>query len=324
MYGSVGKTAVAGRELSTNQAILGINVTKPELLHLRYLHRWFDHQQPALIAGARGVTQKNISATIVRSLKIALPPLGEQRRIATILDKADAIRRKRQETIQLTEELLQSLYVHTVGSDNPKYLTWQPRSIASLAMQRKGSIRSGPFGSALKHSEFVDKGIAVLGIDNAVQNRFAWGQRRYITEEKYVGLTRYRVYPQDVIVTIMGTTGRSAVVPDSIPESITTKHLATITLNQERALPEYVSQAIHRDPFLLRQISVRNRGAIMAGLNLGLIKELKLRVPPLKLQRRFQEEVTALRAVESRLSQVAGETDDLFNSLVQRAFRGNL
>ena len=185
-------------------------------------------------------------------------------------------------------------------------------------------IRSGPFGSALKHSEFVDEGIAVLGIDNAVQNRFAWDQRRYITPEKYESLRRYRVFPGDVIVTIMGTTGRSAVVPQDIPEAITTKHLATITLDPAKACPQYVSHAIYRDDYLLHQVALRNRGAIMAGLNLGLIRELEVRLPPLPLQQRFADEVAAVEATRLQLLDAISDTDTLFSSLLQRAFRGEL
>jgi type I restriction enzyme S subunit len=119
-------------------------------------------------------------------------------------------------------------------------MSWEPFSIESLAKDERGSIRSGPFGSALLHSEFVDEGIAVLGIDNAVKNNFQCAERRFITREKYEELRRYRVCPKDVIIAIMGTTGRSAVVPDDIREAITT---VSITCDLHKVLPEVFSFA---------------------------------------------------------------------------------
>ena len=109
-----------------------------------------------------------------------------------MLDKAEAIRRKRERAVAKGNEFLKSVYVQRLGHLNMDYTDWPSYSVEQLADKRKGSIRSGPFGSALRHGEFVDEGIAVLGIDNAVQNRFTWGERRFITEEKYEGLRGYR------------------------------------------------------------------------------------------------------------------------------------
>ena len=268
--------------------------------------------------------QKRVPTDFVKRFKIPLPPLAEQKRIAAILDKADAIRRKRQEAIALTEEFLRSAYIDMVGPGHPDYESWPEVEMKTLALEGKGNMRTGPFGSALKHSEFVDEGIAVLGIDNAVQNRFAWSQRRFITPAKYEGLKRYTVRPNDVIVTIMGTTGRSAVVPADIPLAITTKHLATITVDSRKAVPEYVSNAVHRDPVVLHQIAMRNRGAVMPGLNLGIIKELKVRLPPLSQQQLFDTALKEARQLERRLQSNNDTSNNLFNSLVQRAFRGEL
>jgi type I restriction enzyme S subunit len=264
--------------------------------------------------------QQRVPTSFLADWRIPVPSLPEQRRLAAILDKANAVRRKRKEAIALTEELLHAVFLDMVGPGARGYSTWDMRSIESLAASRPNSMRTGPFGSDLLHSEFVDEGVAVLGIDNAVQNRFAWGERRFVTPEKYERLRRYTVFPGDVIVTIMGTTGRSAVVPEDIPPAITTKHLATITLERSQAEPEFVSQALFRHPEALRQIAAANRGAIMSGLNLGLIKSLCVPVPPLERQREFAKATARIRAMTGQLETAQATTHTLFGSLVARAF----
>lgn len=320
---SIGKVGIVREPMYTNEAIAALPARKPERVEPRFLYHALG--QMDLVGGTdRAVMGRTLNSAKLARLAVPLPPLAEQRRIADILDKADAIRRKRKEAIALTDELLRSAFLVTVGPLNPDHGTWPLRRIESLAVQRKGSIRSGPFGSALKHSEFVEQGIAVLGIDNAVQNRFAWSERRYITPQKYEALRRYSVFPGDVIITIMGTTGRTAVVPADIPEAITTKHLASITLNPRAARPEYLAHAVHTDPHVLRQIRARDRGAVMDGLNLGLIKELEVRLPPIHQQDAFEQQVAVIRRARQRLLTSLNDDDHLFNSLVQRAFRGEL
>jgi len=293
------------------------NVAAPEyLVHLL-------RSRAFLLYAAKHSTRTNIpkiNREALRGYEVELPPLPEQRRIAAILDKADSIRRKRQQAIRLAADLLQSAYLRMVGPDNEDYAHWPVRRIEQLANPQPGSMRTGPFGSALRHSEFVEEGIAVLGIDNAVQNRFAWAERRFITREKYVAMARYTVKPGDVIITIMGTTGRSAVVPDDVPVAISTKHLATITVNRRLVHPEFLSNAIHRDPHVISQIESRNRGAIMAGLNLGLIRSLDVCLPPIDVQARFAAVIDGVRRLEARCQLVTNQVDHLFHSLVQRAF----
>lgn len=327
IVGTIGKIAFVPPQLD------GGNITQcsvriranPKTVDARYLSWALDsprvRRQYDEYRFGSGVPRLNVGH--VRAIQIPHPPLPEQRTIADILDKADAIRRKRNEAIALTEDLLRSTFLEMVGPAAQEYGKWPVRTIESLAASAPNSMRTGPFGSDLLHSEFVDEGIAVLGIDNAVQNRFAWGERRFITPEKYERLRRYTVLPGDVIVTIMGTTGRSAVVPDDIPSAITTKHLATITLDRQQAEPEFVSQALFRHPEVLRQIAAANRGAIMNGLNLGLIKALRIPVPPPERQREFARVTTRIRSLASRMD---GHRHDesLFNSLVARAFSGQL
>ncbi|WED62142.1 hypothetical protein [Vibrio alginolyticus] len=75
---------------------------------------------------------------------------------------------------QELNNLARSVFIDMFGSKAQGYSEWPLHKIEELAESKKGSMRTGPFGSDLKHSEFVDEGIAVIGIDNAVKNEFAW------------------------------------------------------------------------------------------------------------------------------------------------------
>jgi type I restriction enzyme S subunit len=261
----------------------------------------------------------------VERISVPITSEAEQIRIANLLDKVEVLIAQRKQHLQQLDDLLKSVFLEMFGPSASGYSDWEMVEIKDLAAPHKGAMRTGPFGSNLLHSEFTDVGdVAVLGIDNAVQNRFAWSERRYITNEKYFELSNYRIFPGDVIVTIMGTIGRSAVVPSDIPLAINTKHLAAITLNQEIAEPVFLSYSIHSSPFILNQFKSKNRGAIMSGLNLGLIKETKLKHPPIELQRKFSEIHARVDDLKISCQASITDLDALYEGLSQRAFKGEL
>ncbi len=257
--------------------------------------------------------------------ELLVPDLQTQQQIVEALDRAQSLIEKRKESIELLDELLQATFLDMFGKSNPDFDKWEEASISALALQEKGSMRTGPFGSNLRHSEFIHNGeVAVLGIDNAVDNTFKWKKRRFITLKKYENLKRYTVYPRDVIITIMGTLGRSAVIPEGIPLAINTKHLACITLDESKCNPFYLAYSIHSNPFITFQMKSRSRGAVMDGLNLGIIKDLKLKKAPIDLQNQFEHLYTKIEERKSQLIKSWNWLEELFQSLLQRAFHGDL
>lgn len=271
---------------------------------------------------AQSTTVPSLRKSELAQIPIPLPPIEEQRRIAAVLDAADALRAKRRMAIAKLDSLTQAIFIDMFGDSG--WDTWRTSSVAELATSERGSIRTGPFGSQLLHEEFVDDGpVAVLGIDNAVENRFAWGKRRSISAEKYEQLKRYTVKPGDVLVTIMGTCGRTAIVPDDIPLSINTKHLCCITLDHDRCLPAFLWACLRFHPAVLTQLGA-TRGAVMPGLNMGLIKRAKIPVPPIEMQDRFARQKKHAEQQMEKSTAHLDNLDILFASLQQRAFRGEL
>lgn len=273
--------------------------------------------------GAAG--HKRVPAEFLETFEVPKWPLDDQIRIAHLLCKVEGLVAQRKQHLRQLDDLLRSVFLEMFGPDSPGHETWPQVEIRELAAEHKGAMRTGPFGSNLLHSEFTSVGdVAVLGIDNAVQNRFAWGERRFISDEKYQELQGYRIFPGDVIVTIMGTIGRSAVIPDDIPVAINTKHLAAITLNREVANPLFLSYSIHSSPFVRKQFASKNRGAIMSGLNLGLIKETKIKRPPIELQNRFADIHGQVDKLRSSYLQSLCNLEALYGTLSQQAFKGEL
>lgn len=271
-----------------------------------------------------GATIPHVSKQYLTKLQVPLPPLETQKQIATILEKADNLRKQCQQVEQNLNALAQSVFLGMVGPDSPAYQSWSKCPIGSLLEEKKSAARTGPFGSDLKHSEFVDDGVSVLGIDNAVNNRFEWNQLRYISAEKYQKLSRYRVYPQDVLITIMGTTGRSAVVPDDVPLAISTKHLATLTLNRKVAEPIFISWSIHSHPSVLQQIRQANKGAVMNGLNLGIIKALEISLPPIEIQKEYVKIKSIIDNNQKINQRRYRQICKLYGSLLEKSFNGEL
>lgn len=263
--------------------------------------------------------QRRVPAAYLEELGVPLPPIDEQRRIAAILDKVAELRDARLRTIDALGDLAKQAFQAEIAGERG----WPTVTIGELATAR-GAIRTGPFGSQLLHSEFVDEGVAVLGIDNAVTNEFRWAQRRFITEEKYRQLKRYTVHPGDVIITLMGTCGRTAVVPSDIPLAINTKHLCCITPDDDKCLPEFLHASFLWQPLAQSHLKRSTKGGIMDGLNMGIIKEVPVLLAPLDEQLRIVDRLGRQRASLNRARAALDALDRLHAALQVRAFKGGL
>lgn len=294
-----------------------IAILRPnESVYAPYLGMVLQSKYQMIRDACTGATIPHVSKPFLTRMKIPLPSISEQERIAAILDKANEIKKSINNVTEVREQLMLSTFYEMFHSDSSLRSDWIAMNIEELAVQRKNSMRTGPFGSNLLHSEFVDEGIPVLGIDNVVDNVFKWKKERYITEEKYRSLERYTVFPGDLLITIMGTVGRTAVCPDDLPVCINTKHLACITLNRELVHPFFVSYSLRHDQEILMQIQLKNRGAIMDGLNLTLIKSLKLAVPPIKLQHQFVEIMNRILDLDEQIECAENTTLSLTQELL--------
>ena len=278
-----------------------------------------------------GTRMPRANVNEIMNFDINLPTLPEQKRIIAILDEVfagiDKAVANTEKNIANVRELYENIIINRIVGD-PDTKDWSFSLVKDLAKSKKGSIRTGPFGSQLLHSEFVEDGVSVLGIDNVVKNKFLWGKRRYINYKKYKELEKYTIKPFDVLISIMGTCGRCAVVPEDIPLSINSKHLCCITLDQKKCIPDFLHSYFLYHPIARKYLKLNSKGSIMSGLNMGIIKELPVRLPSLQEQRNIIEAIKELSSQSQQIEQIYQQKisalTELKQSLLQKAFSGEL
>ncbi len=261
-----------------------------------------------------GSTMKHVNRNEFLGTKIPLPPLEEQRHIAAILDKADAVRRKRQEAIALTEELLRSAFLEMFGDPvtNPK--GWEMATVGDVV----SDVRDGPHVSP----EYSDEGIPILSTRNIRPARLVMEDMKYVSEKTYSKLVKqFKPQHGDVLLTKGGTTGFAKAVDWDWSFAIWV-HLAALRPTK-RIRPEFLEAALN-SPSCYKQSQLYTHGIANRDLGLSRIRKIQLSLPPLHLQEQYcnlrQRLSKQLATQENSLS----ESDHLFNSLLQRAFRGEL
>ena len=268
-----------------------------------------------------GSTQVHMRAREYKEIKIPLPPLEEQKRIAAILDKADALRRKRQQAIDLTDKLLRSIFLDMFGESQSD---WKTVAFGEVAATGKNTFVNGPFGSNLLTSELKDEGVPVLYIQDVRDGRYNRRSNKHVTELKADELSSCNVFPGDVLVAKVGDPpGAAAVYPESEPNAIVTQDVVRIRPNLERATPEFIAG------FLNSSIGERWLAPIIveatrSRFGLGEIKKMSFNMPPVSLQSEYSVIHKRIESERHTFIQALEASNHLFDSLSQKAFRGEL
>ena len=307
-------------EASANQSVTGI---LPSDKHIpKYLFYYLKSIRPKVLHDAYGGAQPHISQGYVKNLEIPLPPLEQQKKIAAILDAADAYRQKTKALIEKYDELTQSLFLDMFGDTwtNPK--GWDSYLLEDLASDEKHSIKAGPFGSSLKKEDYVERGYKIYGQEQVIKDDLTFGDY-YIDESKFKSLRNYKVKEGDILISLVGTYGKIAVVPEKHEEGIINPRLMKISPNQEIIRPDFL-KILLRSKGVLLQTKNKSRGGTMDIVNVGIMRKIKVPLPPMKFQNQFAERVQAIEEQKAQAQASLAQAEDLFNSLLQRAFKGEL
>lgn len=318
---ALGRFVVTSVDIAINQDLKALFINDSSVVERNYLIKFLSSKAKYIEGEGKGATVKGITLGFLKELQIPLPPLEEQKRIAAILDIADNVRRKRQQAIDLADDFLRSVFLDMFGDPvtNPKSF---PLSILSdFYIDHKNGTKCGPFGSALKKHEYVEDGVPVWNMDNiSLNGKFTDSPRLWITESKYVDLEAYSVQDGDVIISRAGTVGKLGVVRSKSEHSIISTNLIRVRLG-EKLRPEYFVNLMNYCKGRVGRLKTGPDGAF-THMNTGILDKLEFPYPPIELQDKFME--IKEKVISSMEKSEKNEIENLFNSLSQKAFAGEL
>lgn len=312
----IGLVAINTIPVCTNQGFKSM-VPHADRISADYLYWWLSVHSARIQELGRGATFKEVSKKIVEDLRIPLPPLPQQKRIAAILDKADAIRRKRQQAIDLTDQLLRSTFLEMfgdeIGSEDPRRTAPLQEFIDPERPITYGILKPGPNQEA---------GIPYVRVVDLQAGRVATKNLRRTTEKIALSYQRSLLRPKDLLISIRGHVGRLAIVPPELAGANITQDTARIAGAEDvdnRFLLGFLASR-----WAQRWMAQRTKGAAVKGINLRDLRKIPVpRVSPSR-QLEFGKVLQQLWRSEDRSRAFEHEADELFGSLSQRAFNGEL
>ena len=317
IFATIGRTAVLEHDACTNQAIVGVIPKKPGKVDNRFLEYALQQKTIELNRVARGVAQANINGSVLKATHIPLPPLAEQKRIAAILDAADALRAKRRESLEQLDTLLQSTFLEMFGDPVTNPMGWDKSTVneqfdlrngVNFASDQKGrgiltvDVKNMYGGSALVDTGSVYR-VAVKPNDEQILRGGDILFVRSSVKREGVGWA-CTFLPQDEQVTFCGFIIRARPLSDQFDSMF---------------LVYYFRQGYVREQLISSagQVAITN----ISQVNLG---RLSIPTPPFELQQRFAAIVESVEQQKAAQRKHLEELDSLFASLQQRAFSGEL
>ncbi len=304
---------------------------------------WLMHflNSPAIRQGieleSSGTTRKRIARGKLAKMKLPVPPLAEQKRIAskleavlgrvdvclTRLDRIPALLKRFRQSVlaaatsgQLTEDWREE------NGTNDEWLNMQVQDIAH-------EVFDGPFGSHLKTNDYTTAGIRVVRLENIGWLKFFAEKETFISPEKYQTLKRHTLKKGDVIFSsFISEDVRVCLLPEAWSgKAINKSDCFCVRADTKKCTPEFLTLRLAcRSTFIALAEGVH--GATRPRINLGQLKEYSFALPPLPEQQEIVRRVEALFAftdrIEAQLTKARTKMERLTPSILAKAFRGEL
>ena len=288
---------------------------------------YFLSQEGFRVNGAKNMSgavgHKRVAKDFIEQTLIPLPPLPEQKRIVAILDEVFAAIGKAKENAEKNlanaRELFES-YLHNVFANPGK--DWEEKRLGKII----GEMLTGPFGSMLHKTDYVENGIPVVNPQNIVNGEIVQLQKTMINKETFNRLKRYALKENDIIMARRGEMGRCAVVKKENTGWLC--GTGSIIIRTHKSANEYFIKLCLSSKKVKTILDDASIGTTMSNLNQGILMQVPIHLPPLNEQKQIMNKLDALsleiKNLESVYQQKVASLDELKKSILDKAFRGEL
>lgn len=296
---------------------------KSDKIILEYLFYYLNFSD--LSPWITGTTRGKLTKGALDNLQIPLPPLDIQKKIADTLDKAQELIDKRKEQISALDKFLENLFLDMFGDPVSNPMGWEVKRLKNISTK----ILSGntPKGG---NQVYVDEGITFFRSQNVWKNRLILEDIAFIDEKTHKSMSNSSLKNGDILMTKTGrintensSLGRASLFTGEDDSANINGHVYLIRLEKE-VINKFVLFILTTKEYRDYIRSVCVGGIDKRQINKNHLEEFPIIYPPIDLQNQFASIVEKVEAEKTKLEASLKEMEDNFNSIMQRAFKGEL
>lgn len=287
--------------------------TKTENILTRYVYKFLSGNIHILEEGFRGAGLKHINQRYIKQIKVPVPPINIQKQIVEVLDEAQSLIDKRKEQIKLSDDLIESVFYDMFGDPVSNDKGWEIKKLDKVCNMKSG-------GTPTRKEKKYFKGDIPWITTTALGKVFVGAEdaAEYITEEAIKNSATKLIPPKSLMV---GT--RVGVGKVSINEVVmcTSQDVVSLLNLENNFNMQFIYKLLKTfSRYFLSQV----RGATIKGINMKILKDINVIIPSLQIQNQFAQKVQQIESQKQLLEDSLKLLEDNYNSLMQRAFKGQL
>lgn len=312
---SIGKIAILKENMFTNEAIANFPIKDKTIIKPEYLY--YALKTLNFTNTDRAVMGATLNKSKLNEIKIPYCNVNNQKKIVDVLDKAQELIDQRKEQIEALYEVIKSKFIEMFGDPNLNNMGWEVKTLNEV------SIKKGEYGSGSPSIEYIEGKPRYIRITDINDNGYL--NENKVTVENLDEFEKYKLKDGDMLFARTGATvGKSFRYKEVYGECLFAGYLIRFVPNITIINPDFLYFFTKTNYY---ENWVQSKRKIVAQPNINAKQygeELKIFLPPIELQNQFADFVKQIDKLKLKMEKSLKELEDNFNSLMQKAFKGEL